>query len=132
MTLQDLYIGKKVYLISKEGKMHITEIVSIDNGGTILVDLRNYNNNKVSFKFDYNKVVYRFSHNNEDYLYISYNESDAAILKRKIVIEQLEKLKTSLDDAFKMVQRHRKMNWDILNTNDINKWIDEFKKNNQW
>ena len=132
MTLQDLYIGKKVYLISKEGKIYITEIVSINNGGTILVALRNYNNNQVGFKFDNDKVVYRFSHNNEDYLYISYNESDAAILKRKIVIEQLEKLKTSLDDAFKMVQRHRKMNWDILNTNETNKWIDEFKKNNQW
>lgn len=132
MKLQDLHIGKKVYLISGKGKIITTEITSIDNRGTVCVALKDYNNRQITFMFDDVKVNYRFSHMNECYLYISYDESDVAVLKRKIVIEELEKLKTSLKDAFNKVKIHREMNWDILNTDDENKWIAEFRKNNQW
>ena len=132
MKLQNLHIGKKVYLISKDGKIVRTEITSIDNRGTVYIDLKDYNRYQIYFKFDDVKVNYRFSHMNEGYLYILYDESDVAIFKRKIVIEELEKLKTSLDDAFNRVKRHREMNWDILNTDDIGKWIIEFQKNNHW
>lgn len=132
MTLQDLHIGKKVYLVSKDGKIIRTEITSIDKRGTVYVDLIDYNRHQIYFNFDAVKVNYRFSHMNEGYLYVSYDESDVAVLKRNLVIEELEKLKTSLDDAFNKVKRHREMNWDILNTDDINKWISEFQKNNHW
>ena len=132
MTLQDLHIGKKVYLISKEGKITRTEITSIDKRGTVYVDLKNYNGHQIYFMFGDVKLNYRYSHSYEHYLYISYDESDVAVLKRNLVIEEFEKLKASLDDAFNKVKRHREMNWDILNTDDISKWISEFQKNKHW
>jgi hypothetical protein len=52
--------------------------------------------------------------------------------KRQIVLKELDKLKQKVEDAFNEVKKLRQMNYDILNTDDVNKWIDEFKRNNNW
>jgi hypothetical protein len=132
MTLQDLHIGKEVYFIRKDGKVITSKITSIDSTGSVSVDISDYNNYPVRFQFNRDKIHYRSSYSNENELYITYNKSDAAILKRKIVIETLQKLKTILNESFERVKRHREKNWDVLNTDDVDKWITEFEKNNQW
>lgn len=132
MDIKDLHIGKEVYFIRKDNKVITSKITSIDSTGSVSVDLRDYNNYPVRFEFNRAKINYRSSYSNESELYITYNKSDAAILKRKIVIEELQKLKTILNESFERVKSHREKNWDVLNTDDVDKWITEFEKNNQW
>ena len=132
MDIKDLYVGKLVYFIRKDGKVITSTITAIYSEGNVYVDLRDYNNNPLRFQFNIDKIHYRSSYSNESELYVTYNKSDAAILKRKIVIEELQKLKTILNESFERVKRHRKKNWDVLNTDDVDKWITEFEKNNQW
>ena len=132
MDIKDLYVGKLVYFIRKDGKVITSTITAIYSEGNVYVDLRDYNNNPLRFQFNIYKIHYRSSYSNESELYVTYNKSDAAILKRKIVIEELQKLKTILNESFERVKRHRKKNWDVLNTDDVDKWITEFEKNNQW
>lgn len=132
MNIKDLHIGKEVYFIRKGGKVITSKITSIDSTGSVSVDLRDYNNYPVRFQFNIDKIHYRSSYSNESELYITYNKSDAAILKRKIVIEELQNLKTIVNESFERVKSHREKNWDVLNTDDVDKWITEFEKNNQW
>lgn len=132
MDIKDLYVGKLVYFIRKDGKVITSKIKSIDSSGSVSVDLRDYYNSSLGFEFNRDKIYFRSSNSNESELYITYNKSDAAILKRKIVIEELQKLKTILNESFERVKSHREKNWDVLNTSDVYKWITEFEKNNQW
>lgn len=132
MDIKDLHIGKEVYFIRKDGKVITSKIKSIESNGSVYVDLRDYNNYPVRFEFNKSKIYFRSSNSNEYDLYITYNKSDAAILKRKIVIEELQNLKTILNESFERVKSHREKNWDVLNTSDVDKWISEFEKNNQW
>ena len=132
MDIKDLHIGKMVYFIRKNGKVITSKIKSIDSDGSVSVDLRDFNNYPVRFEFNRDKIHYRSSYSNESELYVTYSKSDAAILKRKIVIEELQNLKTILNESFERVKSHREKNWDVLNTGDVDKWITEFEKNNQW
>lgn len=132
MDIKELHIGKEVYFVRKDGKVITTKITAIYSEGNVYVALRDYNNNPLRFEFNRGKVHYRSSNSNESELYVTYSKSDAAILKRKIVIDELQNLKTILNESFKRVKEHREKNWDVLNTDDVVKWISEFEKNNQW
>lgn len=132
MDIKDLYVGKLVYFIRKDGKVFTSQITSINAEGNVYVALRDYNNRQLGFEFNKGKTYFRSSNSNESELYVTYSKSDAAILKRKIVIDELQNLKTLLNESMKRVKEHREKNWNVLNTDDVNKWISEFEKNNQW
>lgn len=132
MDIKELYIGKPVYLISKSGRVTESEIISISQSGNIGISVKNYDGYSCQFRYDLKEFTYKYSYNTSTSLHILYDETKVAEYKRELVLKELDNLKKQVEDAFDAVMKHRQMNYDILNTDDVNKWIDEFKRNNNW
>lgn len=132
MNIQDLYIGKPVYLIEKSGRVIQSKITTIREDGDVYISLKDNRGYPSNFKYDSVKFSYQYNYNSSTELHILYDETKVAEYKRELVFKELDNLKQNVEYAFKAVKKHREMNYDILNTHEVNKWIDEFKRNNNW
>lgn len=132
--MKDLTINQKVYVVFNNGRLEETKIVGlgINDKGIItgVIGIRGHNNYNTRFEGD--KGSHEYAYNKNEYFTLFTTLKDALEYKREAVIKSLNNLKVEVEKSMDKLIEYRKSHYDILNTDDLTKWVQDFKNNNSY
>jgi len=132
MTTQELYIGQPVYLVSEAGRVSEFKIVALSTS-EVSISFLDYN--KYPQRYNVNASTFKFNINGyyeTSMFHICYTQQHAADIKKENVIKSLDKEIALVEKHYANVKKIREEYYDVLNSSNIDNWIDEFKRNNNW
>jgi hypothetical protein len=131
--MENLTINQKVYVVFSNGRMQETKIVGLGIDNEIItgyLEMKGHNNYNTTFKG--NKGSHEYAYNKGEYFTFFTTLKEALEYKKESVIKTLNTLKVEVEKSMDKLIEYRKSHYDILNTDDLTKWVQDFKNNNNY
>lgn len=132
MTTQDLKIGQTVYLINEYGRVWEKSIIKIFTNSFVIENAykENRGGDEIEINTPYAYVV--TSYNKSEKIFYCFSEHDAAIYKKEAIVNLINSRIKLVETNYNELKQIRAKYYDLLNTKDIDKWVLDFKNNNNW
>jgi hypothetical protein len=128
--LKTIHVGDFIYLVNNMGQVFKREIEEIDQNSIRFNFCSQDNRARANLELGYCNL--HISYAKQDKYYFFFTKQDAATFKREIVKKTMNEIISKCESSWSELKEFRKKHFEILNSPDIDKWIEEFENNKNW